>query len=88
MNMLATVHMTWTECKCPREIPATKTEIAGAKALLKARGWSNRRAAAELGVGFVHLSRVLNGHRQSKRLLDAIAALPVAPKAAARKSPQ
>jgi hypothetical protein len=50
-----------------------------AKATLKRHGWSYRKAAPFLGVGYVHLSRVLNGQRESRRLLAAIAALPHAP---------
>ena len=57
-----------------------------AKAILKKKGWTYRTAAPQLGVGFVHLSRVLNGHRNSRRLLAAIASLPIAPKQPARKS--
>jgi hypothetical protein len=33
-------------------------------------------AAAALGVTFETLNRVLNGHRDSRRLLQAIASLP------------
>jgi transcriptional regulator with XRE-family HTH domain len=47
-----------------------------AKRELKLKGWSYRAAAPRLGVGFVHLSRVLNGQRESKRLLTAIEELP------------
>jgi hypothetical protein len=43
-----------------------------AKKLLKAKGWSYRRAAPVLGVHYVHLALVLNGKRQSARLLTAI----------------
>ncbi len=41
------------------------------KARLKAAGISQRQAAPRLGVRFEHLNRVLNGHRESKRLLAA-----------------
>ena len=51
-----------------------------AKAILKKRGWTYRAAAPLLDIGYVHLSRVLNGQRQSRRLLAAISALPLAPK--------
>lgn len=54
-----------------------------AKRTLKARGWSYRRAAPILGVTYQHLSEVLNGKRHSRRLLDAVIALPIAEKEAA-----
>jgi hypothetical protein len=47
-----------------------------AKAHLKALGWTYRSVAPSLGVGFVHLCLVLNGHRHSRRLLAAIERLP------------
>lgn len=48
-----------------------------AKAKLKKKGWSHRTAARELGVSFEHLNRVLNGHRESNRLLIRVDRLPV-----------
>jgi transcriptional regulator with XRE-family HTH domain len=48
------------------------------KVTLKRKGWSQRQAAKTLGIGFEHLNRVLNGHRESKRLLAAIESLPEA----------
>lgn len=47
-----------------------------AKAILKTRGWSQRRAAAALHVTQTHLSLVLNGRRTSRSLLIRIDALP------------
>jgi plasmid maintenance system antidote protein VapI len=47
-----------------------------AKSELKKKGWSNRRAAPVLGVTYPHLNKVLNGHRESRRLLRAVMALP------------
>lgn len=47
-----------------------------AKRQLKAKGWSYRTAAPVLGVHYTHLARVLTGRRISRRLIDAIAALP------------
>lgn len=44
---------------------------------LKRKGWTYRAAAERLGVDFGHLRRVLNGERQSQRLLRAVAGLPV-----------
>jgi transcriptional regulator with XRE-family HTH domain len=47
-----------------------------AKDKLKNLGWSYRTVAPKLGVGFEHLSQVLNGHRESQRLLRKIESLP------------
>ncbi len=49
-----------------------------AKVTLKARGWSNRRAAKRLNVCYQHLNAVLNGHRISARLLRDIEQIPTA----------
>jgi transcriptional regulator with XRE-family HTH domain len=49
------------------------------KVTLKSRGWSYRRAAKKLKVSYQHLSEVLNGHRESRRLLVAISRLPICP---------
>ena len=46
-----------------------------AKDKLKTLGWSYRTVAPMLGVRFEHLSHVLNGHRESARLLRKIEAL-------------
>jgi hypothetical protein len=43
---------------------------------LESNGWTYRAAAVHLDVSYQHLSEVLNGHRQSRRLLRAIANLP------------
>jgi hypothetical protein len=43
-----------------------------ARAKLKRLGYSYRSAAPVLGVHYVHLSQVLNGHRESRRILSAI----------------
>ena len=50
-----------------------------AKVTLKKRGWSNRRAAKRLRVCYQHLNMVLNGRRESARLLRAIEHIPEAP---------
>lgn len=47
-----------------------------AKVDLKKKGWSYRTAAPALEVSSYHLNQVLNGYRESARLLSAIAALP------------
>jgi hypothetical protein len=46
-----------------------------AKNKLKNLGWSYRTVAPLLGVCFEHLCLVLNGHRESQRLLRKIEAL-------------
>lgn len=51
-------------------------EIRKARETLDRKGWSYRAAAPLLGVGYVHLARVLTGHRESRRLLLAIEGLP------------
>ncbi|EIP96836.1 hypothetical protein OpiT1DRAFT_01261 [Opitutaceae bacterium TAV1] len=51
--------------------------VAATKATMRAKGWSDRKAAKRLGCTATHLSLVLNGHRQSRRLLAKIEALPV-----------
>lgn len=58
---------------------AARVSCQSAKARLKELGWSYRRVAPLLGVRFEHLCLVLNGHRESRRLLAAIEALPPAP---------
>ena len=46
------------------------------KVTLKNKGWSYRSAAPALGVSYQHLCMVLNGRRDSRRLLIAIHSLP------------
>jgi hypothetical protein len=48
---------------------------------LKNKGWSYRAAAAASGRTYQHISDVLNGHRQSLRLLCVLHALPPRPRA-------
>jgi len=67
-------------------VPRDGYGVNQAKAILKARGWTYRTAGPHLGVSHPHLSEVLNGHRQSKRLLAAIATIPIAPPKPSRKS--
>ena len=58
------------------------------KAMLRDKGWSLRAAAPHLGVSHIHLHYVLNGVRQSRRLLSAVEALPNRDKTAAHKLPK
>jgi transcriptional regulator with XRE-family HTH domain len=53
-----------------------------AKVTLKERGWTYRSAAQVLGITYQHLSYVLNGHRESRRVLAAIERIPEREKAA------
>ena len=46
------------------------------KMRLKRKGWSYRSAAEVLGISYQHLSCVLNGQRDSRRVMLAIANLP------------
>lgn len=50
--------------------------LLAAKRTLRARGWSYRRAAPQLGVCYQHLALVLTGRRESQRLLARIEAIP------------
>lgn len=55
-----------------------KAALTAAKEILRARGWTYRAAGPVLKVRFEHLSRVLNGQRQSARLLQRIEDIPPA----------
>jgi hypothetical protein len=55
---------------------------AQAKVTLKEKGWTYRTAAPALGITYQHLSYVLNGHRESRRVLAAIEAMPARQEAA------
>ncbi|MEI6034508.1 MAG: hypothetical protein WCS65_09540 [Verrucomicrobiae bacterium] len=50
-----------------------------ARATLRRKGYSYRRAATALGCSFTHLSHVLTSRRESRRLLARIATLPESP---------
>lgn len=60
--------------------PATTRRFPGpvtkARRHFHAHGWSYRSAAPVLGVSYQHLSQVLNGERQSRRLINAVLSLP------------
>lgn len=51
-------------------------QSATVKVELKRKGWSYRQAARELGITYQHLSYVLNGHRDSRRVTVPVLALP------------
>jgi len=55
-----------------------------AKKALKSKGWTQRTAAPHLSVTYQHLCLVLNGKRESRRLILAVHRLPkfIAPKPA------
>lgn len=55
------------------------------KRKLKRLGWSYRSLGRHLDVSYQYLSDVLNGHRQSRRLLNRIAAVPRAVKRSTKK---
>ena len=67
--------LTPTNKKLPADVQAARNH-------LRRNGWSNREAATAFGVGEAHLSRVLNNHRQSRRLVRSIMTLPENPKPA------
>lgn len=54
-------------------------EIQAARNELRRKGLSQEAAAGLLGVTRVHLTFVLNGRRQSRRILSAIQELPENP---------
>ena len=61
---------------------AEDPHLQQAKQILKERGWTYRDAAPALNVHFVHLCRVLCGHRTSAALLRRIAEIQPRDKAA------
>ncbi|WP_035605096.1 hypothetical protein [Haloferula sp. BvORR071] len=67
--------------------PRVSRAIAAARRHFFAQGWSYRSAAPLLGVGYQHVSEVLNGRRESKRLLAAILALPAREKGETVETP-
>lgn len=64
--------MTMTESRSSARLQAQ------AKSHLRATGWSYRTAARRLGVCYQHLCYVLNGHRESRSLLQRVLELPKA----------
>ena len=53
--------------------------VQAARNALRAKGWTQAAAAKVLGVTPIHLCYVLNGRRESRRVLTAIQALPANP---------
>lgn len=51
-------------------------QVQAARNTLRRKGWSQVQAAKALGVTPIHLSYVLNGRRESRRILREIALLP------------
>lgn len=65
----------------PRNQPADNdaslpANVRKARKTLAERGWSYRAFCAETGYSFTHVAHVLTGRRESRRLLEAIEALP------------
>lgn len=56
--------------------PRVPAGVRAARRHFQSGGWSYRSAAPVLGVSYQHLSEVLNGRRESRRLLAAVNALP------------
>lgn len=59
------------------------TQREAVKSRLEAKGWTQTAAAKELGVRVEHVNRVLNGARESRRVLRDLEALPDKSKEAA-----
>lgn len=53
-----------------------KPEIQAARNHLRRKGWTQAAVAKQLGITPIHLCYVLNGRRESRRVLHAIAELP------------
>ena len=64
----------------PKGIPAPMRKISptSAKRHLERHGWSQRQAARHLNRCYQHVNQVLNGARESRALLEALASLPPA----------
>jgi transcriptional regulator len=65
-------------------MPTTATkklspEVQAAREALRDKGWTKAEVARQLGLTRIHVSYVLNGHRQSRRILSAISRLPKNP---------
>ena len=60
-------------------IPNRPPAVQAARDTLRRKGWSHREAAEQLGVSTYHLSLVLNNHRVSRRILNAIQDFPENP---------
>ena len=56
-----------------------RLRLDAAKDHMWSHGWSQRRAARELGVTATHLNLVLNGVRESRRLMAGVMGLPLCP---------
>ena len=59
--------------------PKRPAAVQEARNNLRRKGWTIQAAATRFDVTRQHLSLVLNGHRESRRLLDEIAGLPENP---------
>lgn len=55
------------------------SSVQAARNALRRKGWTQVQAAKVLGVTPIHLSYVLNGRRESRRILNAIEHLPENP---------
>ena len=66
--------MAISECMFKSDIkPKNMTPL---KQVLKDKGYSYRRAARAIGTSYTYISDVVNCHVTSKRIADAILALP------------
>ena len=53
-----------------------KPEIQAARKALRVKGWSQAQVAERLGISRIHVCYVLNGRRESRRVINAINHLP------------
>ena len=65
-------------------MPATankkrKPEVQAARNILRRRGWTQAEVAKRLGISPIHLCYVLNGRRESRRIINEIQHLPENP---------
>jgi len=62
-----------------RLTPSKAPSVQAARNALRSKGWTQAAAAQVLGITPIHLCYVLNGRRESRRVLNAIAHLPQNP---------
>lgn len=65
--------------KLPASQPARLVSVQAARQHLRRNGWTQVAAAKKAGVTREHTALVLNGHRESNRLLKFILSLPENP---------
>jgi hypothetical protein len=74
LNALATLTRMPTQTTIKRS-----PSVQAARNALRSKGWTQAAAAQVLGITPIHLCYVLNGRRESRRVLTAIQHLPTNP---------